>query len=264
MAPTPTFLFVNGTLCPADAPVIRADDAGFLHAWGAFETLRLTHGRVVGRQRHRARLEGTLARLGIDADVTAIIEQAERLAQVNQIGSEGRARVTVTGGTEGRPTTVVQAGALPASVAARRAGVDCTRADVPRAFADLKTVAWLGPRLALRDARPGDEPLRCAGDLVLEGATSNVFCAAPDGVVTPPADGRILPGTARAVLIEVLTRLGVPCRIRPLTFDTLARHGGVVTNALLPIAPIRTVDGRATPAVPWLAAARGVFDEVAG
>ena len=106
--------------------------------------------------------------------------------------------------------------------------------------------------------------MRRDGDAVLEGASSNVFCATPSGVVTPAADGRLLPGTARSVLIEVLAQLGVPCRVEPLSFATLAAHGGVVTNALLPLAPILAVDGAPVPAVAWLDRALEVFDDVAG
>ena len=146
----------------------------------------------------------------------------------------------------------------------RRAGVELVSADVPRGFAARKTLDWLGPRLAFLRQPDTVEPLRRDGDAVLEGASTNVFCATPSGVITPPTDGRLLPGTARAILIEVLAALGVACRVEPLQFATLAAHGGVVTNALLPLAPILAVDGRAVAPVAWLQRAREVFDDVAG
>lgn len=258
------FLFMNGMLCPADAPVIRADDAGFLHAWGAFETIRLRAGQPVARSRHRARLTATLERLGIAVDLAPVFAAIDTVADRNAIAGEGRARVTITGGADGVPTRVVQVGPMPQPLLARRSGVRCQRADAPRPLAGHKTLAWLGPKLAFAAAGAGVEPLRCAGETVLEGASSNVFCNTPDGVITPPCDGRLLPGVARGVLLDVLARLGVPCRTGRLDFATLSRHGGVVTNALLPVAPIVAVGDNPTPPVPWLAAAREVFDEVAG
>lgn len=264
MPSTQPFLFLNGTLYAANAPVVRADDAGFLHAWGAFETIRLLDGRPIAAARHLARLARTLDRLRIDADLAPLGAQMARLAALNQPGREARARITVTGGVHGIPTVLVQVDPLGDRVAGRRGGVACRAVEAPRALAALKTLAWIGPRLALLDAAADEEPLRCAGDEVLEGVTTNVFCATPEAVITPPADDRLLPGIAREVLLEVLAWLGIAYRIRPLPFATLARYGGVVTNALLPVAPIRSVAGQPTPPVPWLAAVREVFDEVAG
>jgi para-aminobenzoate synthetase/4-amino-4-deoxychorismate lyase len=159
---------------------------------------------------------------------------------------------------------LVQAEALAQRILDKRAGVRARVMPVPRSLPELKTVAWLGPRLALDQADADEEPLRCVGGQGLEGATTNVFCSTPEGVITPPADGRILPGTARAVLMTVLDQLGVPCRAAPLPLSTLARYGGVVTNALLRLAPIRTVDEQAVPVPTWVMAATEVFDAVAG
>ncbi|MGK0358612.1 MAG: branched-subunit amino acid aminotransferase/4-amino-4-deoxychorismate lyase [Bradymonadia bacterium] len=259
-----TFVFLNGRLKPAGAPLIRADDAGFLYGHGAFETLRICAGRVIGWPRHHARLQATLVRLRIEASVAAARGQIEELAVLNQVGPEGRARLTITAGSGAGATCLVTTQTISARMRRRRCGIALVTADVPRGFADLKTLDWLGPRLAFASHAGEVEPLRRAGDDVLEGASTNVFCATPSGVITPPADGRLLPGTARAVLIEVLARLGVPCRVEPLAFATLATHGGVVTNALLPLAPIEAVDGAVVPQVAWLDRAREVFDDVAG
>lgn len=257
------FLLLNGHLYPADAPVLRADDAGFLHAYGAFETVRTRGGRVVGWRRHHARLRATLQRLAILADLEPVHGQILELLARNGIEGEGRVRVTVTAGVEGQPTVLVQAEPLPARVVRKRAGVKLRRLPVPRGQPDIKGLDWMGPRLALRRCASDEEPLRCVDGLVLEGATSNIFCATPEGVITPPLDGRLLPGTARAVLLEVLDHLGLPAREAPLPLHTLARHGGVVTNALLGLAPIVAVDGQAVGAPAWIAAAREVFDAVA-
>lgn len=264
MATREKFVFLNGMLHPQGAPVIRADDAGFLYGHGAFETLRIRDGRVVGWPQHHARLSDSLARLSIAYPVSATRTQIERLAQINDVGRAGRARLTVSAGGADGPTCLITARALSDRTRQRRAGVRLVTADVPRGLADMKTLDWLGPRLALAGQGADVEPLRRAEDGVLEGATCNIFCDTPSGVITPPADGRLLPGTARAVLIRVLTRLGIPCRVEPLPFDTLRTYGGVVTNALLPLAPIRAVDGAGVPIAGWVDRAREVFDDVAG
>ena len=62
---------------------------------------------------------------------------------------------------------------------------------------------WADRRLLSALAAAGGEPLLCDLDgLVLEAARANVFIVEPGGpIVTPPADGRILPGVTRELVI---------------------------------------------------------------
>src|SRR5690606_10621890 len=90
--------------------------------------------------------------------------------------------------------------------------------------------------LAQRLARAAgaDEALLCAIDgAVLETEVGNLFGQLDGRWVTPPADGRLLPGVARQVLLEGLAAAGSPAEERELGLDELARAERlVVTNAV--------------------------------
>ena len=102
-----------------------------------------------------------------------------------------------------------------------------------------------------------DDPLLIDADgSVLESGRANVFVVLDDGVHTPPLDGRILPGTARARIIEQLTAAGIPVLQRRLTSDDFARASEVfVSNTLRGVVPVTSVEGMgAWPAGPLAAA----------
>jgi para-aminobenzoate synthetase / 4-amino-4-deoxychorismate lyase len=79
---------------------------------------------------------------------------------------------------------------------------------------------------------------------VLEAGRANLFIVTEGGIATPPADGRILPGTARAATLDLAADLGVPATERRLYVDDLRRADDLfLTSSLRGIRPIRTVDG---------------------
>lgn len=79
---------------------------------------------------------------------------------------------------------------------------------------------------------------------VLEAGRANVFIVTDGGIATPPADGRILPGTARAATLDLATELDVPAAERRLYLDDLRRADDLfLTSSLRGIRPVRTLDG---------------------
>lgn len=79
---------------------------------------------------------------------------------------------------------------------------------------------------------------------VLETARASVFCVLDDGVHTPPLDGRILPGTMRARVIDALTGAGLPVHQHRLTTADLAAAGEVfVANSLRGVVPVSEIAG---------------------
>ncbi|HUQ00821.1 MAG TPA: aminotransferase class IV, partial [Aeromicrobium sp.] len=109
----------------------------------------------------------------------------------------------------------------------------------------------------LESTGPDWDPLLIDTDgSVLESARANVFVVLDDGVHTPPLDGRILPGTARARIIEQLTAAGIPVLQRRLTADDVARASEVfASNTLRGVVPVTAVDGMGAWAPGPLAAA---------
>lgn len=74
---------------------------------------------------------------------------------------------------------------------------------------------WID-RHALEGAAPGAVALIVDDDTVLEAAWSNVWLLDGGRLVTPPLDGRILPGITRARLIALAPTLGLQVHERPI------------------------------------------------
>ncbi len=81
-----------------------------------------------------------------------------------------------------------------------------------------------------------------AGQVVLEASRSNLFAVEQGVLLTPPRDGRILPGVARARAIGAARALGIEVRERELTLERLAGGEAFLTNAVRGLQPVRSVD----------------------
>jgi para-aminobenzoate synthetase/4-amino-4-deoxychorismate lyase len=171
-------------------------------AAGLLETIAVRGGEPVEAERHLARLRASARELyGIDPRV-----------ELPAGAPDGRLRVLLAPG--GRLT--VGAHAEPAT--ATEVALE------PRALA-----GGLGPHKWLD--RPQD-PAWLAVDLdgsVLEAAWANVWVEDSGGaLLTPPADGRILPGITRA---RLLVAPGLPVREAPLTLADLERARAILLTS---------------------------------
>jgi para-aminobenzoate synthetase/4-amino-4-deoxychorismate lyase len=110
---------------------------------------------------------------------------------------------------------------------------------LPGGLGDRK---WLDRRL-LDSLGPG-VPLLVDGDgSVLEAAWGNVWAIEGDRLITPPADGRILPGLTRARVLE----LEPDAAEEPISLDRLRAADGIfLTSALRGAVPAH-LEGSATP-----------------
>jgi para-aminobenzoate synthetase/4-amino-4-deoxychorismate lyase len=98
-------------------------------------------------------------------------------------------------------------------------------------------------------AGPGAAPLLVREDgTVLEGSRANAFIVRGRTVSTPPLDGEILPGVARAGLLEVADEYGIEVVEEPFDLETLIAADEVfLTNSLRGVEPVRAIDGEPIP-----------------
>jgi para-aminobenzoate synthetase / 4-amino-4-deoxychorismate lyase len=82
---------------------------------------------------------------------------------------------------------------------------------------------------------------------VLEAAHANVFLAVGDLLLTPPLDGRLLPGTVRADLIAATRRAGGELREERLTLDRLAAGDAILLTSSIRGVHAARLDGQAEP-----------------
>jgi para-aminobenzoate synthetase/4-amino-4-deoxychorismate lyase len=226
---------------------------------GLFETLLVADGRPVRLAAHLDRLAGSTEEL-FGAGLPAGLEEA--IATAAQPMAFGRIRIDL------RP-----ADAHPA--VGPRAEADDPRTDpAPLRFeitaepidpaiffpakengADLRTIrhsGWAGAHkwadrdwLEAVEAELGETvPLILDGDEVLEAGRANIFLVKDGTLATPPADGRVLPGTARAATLALAADLGVPATERRLQLaDLQAADDLFLTSSLRGIRPVRSLDG---------------------
>ena len=244
---------------------------------GLFETLLAVDGRPRRLAEHVRRLQASFGECygrPLDADVpTAVAAALAGRPPVRESGPDG-ARVGVwlrasrglvaresggeqsVAGYDGTVRVRVDAapdGRLSVSVApfspvplVEQPGLDLVPhrlgpAGAPRhKFADRawidKIEAPLGPDQAalLVDDR----------ERLLESTRSCVAVVLDGRITTPPLDGRILPGTARRALLDVLDAAGLPYDLRAPALGELAGADGVfLLNALRGVQWVRSVPG---------------------
>jgi para-aminobenzoate synthetase/4-amino-4-deoxychorismate lyase len=105
---------------------------------------------------------------------------------------------------------------------------------------------WLDRRLLdhLTASAPG-VPLLVDGDgSVLEASWGNVWAIEGERLVTPPADGRILPGITRARLLRLAPELGLEAVEENLSLERLRdAEGAFLTSALRGAVPAHVAGG---------------------
>jgi branched-chain amino acid aminotransferase len=239
-----TMLILNGVLMSEAAATLPATDRALTHGLGLYETIKLAGGVPVFFEEHVARLVGGISALGLDRriDKPELAEQVCRLSEANS--GDNSCRLLVTAGSpDGVPNLLVQTDLRrfpdrPLRVVTYR-GV--------RVSAQYKAMTVMQSYFAQRAARAAgvDDALLVDGEgRIFEGATSNVFVVRAGGLVTPPAEGDILPGVLRAKVEELATRAGLPvveawARVADLRPD----DGVLLTSSVRGIVPVERVDG---------------------
>jgi para-aminobenzoate synthetase/4-amino-4-deoxychorismate lyase len=203
---------------------------------GIFETLLIAGGRPVALGRHLARLAAS-ARALYDSPLPAGLER-ELIAGAAPAG-DARMRVVLRPGPGG-----VDARYELTPLGERIVPVQLCPVTVPGGLGAHKCIdrRWLD-ELA---PRVDGEPLLCDLDgRVLESARASVFAVEGlSALVTPPLDGRILPGVTRARVLALARELGYELRVEQLDISRLARAREVfVTGALGGVEPAHLEPG---------------------
>lgn len=208
-------------------------------AAGVFETTLVVDGRAVAVDAHLARLESSLAALygeQLPASAGDLIAEAAAGLEL------GRARLTVLPGGEASARAVAVDAALV--FPAWEGAVELAPVVVPGGIGAHK---WADRRLLERaeaELAPAVPLVVDADGAQLEGSRGSLFLVRGETVVTPPADGRLLPGITRAQAIEVARGLGLEVRERGVSAAELAGADEVfLTGAVRGVEPVRRCAG---------------------
>ena len=201
-----------------------------------FETMRIMEGALPFATRHLARLERSLSALGIPVP--------GGLAEAMTPGSGKREAVLRV---EVSPVGLsVATRDLPSSAPF---GVVSVRGYLPYPHKTLDREQFVAAGAAAWARGAGDALLVTADGIVAEGTVWSLFWWEDGGLATPSADLGILPGVARARIVELR-----PTVERRVGVAQLAGRALFAANAVRGVVPITRIDGGEVPVDPRTAA----------
>lgn len=212
---------------------------------GVFETLLVLEGRPVRLDAHLARLEASLAALFPDRPpppglARAVGERARDLAR-------GGIRITVVPAADGGVEVTIETSGVEQEriLPAEPHAIDAHSLVLPGGLGSHK---WADRAfLDERQGRLGPDAVPVILDrdgTLLEASRANVFAVVDGALLTPPADGRILPGIARACVLEIAAEAGFETREAELRREDLAAADEMfLTGSLRGVERVRSLDG---------------------
>jgi len=250
-------VWVDGERVDPRAGSIAALDHGVTVGDGVFETCRVLDGVPFALSRHAARLDRSLAGLGLPEADHAVIDAGIKDVLAGEPIAFGRLRYTVTGGagplgserSTSALTYIVTAGPQPPNPATGKLVVVPWTRNERGATAGLKTTSYAENVVALSYAqqRGGVEALfaNTVGNLC-ECTGSNVFVVVDGEILTPDLASGPLAGVTRALVIEWGRQEGLTVREGPLPMSILDRASEVfITSSTKDVLPVHAIDDRA-------------------
>jgi len=201
-----------------------------------FETVLVCAGVPVELERHLARLDRSVRDLygdGLPDVSAALIGAAARDLSV------GRVRLTVVPRSGG---LVAEVTATPVAPELVFPAWEQASTLTPFVATPIGAHKWADRDVLERfekSAHPTVPLLVTDRGAVLEASRGNVFVVIDGALVTPPTDGRILPGISRELVLELARDEGIDVSERPVRLDELQASDEVfLTGAVRGVEPV--------------------------
>jgi D-alanine transaminase len=254
-------IHLNGKLMPAELAAISPFDRGFVFGDGVYEGLRSFRGKLVGMDRHIARMREGLKESRIEWDPSPLTRMSEDLIRACAM-PDAFIYWQVTRGTPG-PTqpvrTRIPAGPMTPTVFgycssqppienfvnADPSTVTCALCEDTRwTRGRLKSISLLGNVISAIEASEAgaQDAILVKNGLVGEGTAANLILAIGKEVVTPSLDSvPILAGVTRAIELDAAPEIvSRPVRVEELKRASEAMLVGTTTM----VTSITSLDGK--------------------
>ena len=224
---------------PATAPQrLRPDQRH-----GVIETFLIVDDRPVELDAHLARL-ATSVRALYGADPP---DSRDLVLSRARGGLLGRLRLTVAPLADGCLEAYAVAAAVESAAVfpTAESAVSLVTMTVDRGLGEHKWADRAVLERAEAMGRAGSVPLLVTEEgEVLEASRGNVFAVREGRLLTPPLDGRILPGVARGRVLEIADELGIEAEETPIGMDEMRSFDEVfLTGSVRGVEPVRALDG---------------------
>ena len=255
--------YLDGEFLPLNQAKVSVMDRGFLFGDGAYESIPVYRRRLFRFDDHLARLERSLGKLEIEADLDpeAWLARIRKVVEAHPSGDQ-LVYLQVTRGVAPRshlmpiglePTVFVSTSERSQPTPAQRVqGLACVTArDFRWERGDIKSISLLGNVLArkisadqgadetilLRDDGPG-------GPWLTEGASSNVWIVHEGALLGPAPDEHVLAGVRIELLRELCEETGIAFNLRPVSeADLLAADEVLLSSASKEVIAVTRLDG---------------------
>jgi D-alanine transaminase len=254
-------VYVNGQYLPYVQANVHIDDRGFQFGDSVYEVCEVYHGAIVDERRHLLRLERSLDEIAMQmpmahAAIGRVIRETVRQNRVQT----GLVYIQVSRGVAKRdflfPRPSIRQTFVCTAHPRSQARVDAkaakgivvhTTKDMRWSRVDIKTTMLLASCIAKEEARDvgaGEAWLIDDEGYVTEGASSNAWIVTKDGeLLTRAADGHILDGITRTVVMEIAERRNLKLTERVFTVAEAQNAREVfVTSASLCVQPVTRID----------------------
>ncbi len=258
-SPLPRTVYAQGRFMPLAEASVPVMDRGFLFGDGIYEVTAVLDGRFVDNLQHLARLDRSLAAIGIGNPHTSEQWTALQRELVQRNGMrEGIVYIQVTRGICEReflapadlaPNVVMftQEKNIRANPAAEAGVAVVGVPDLRWARRDIKSTSLLAQVLAKQAAREAgvSEAWMVEGGMVTEGASSTAFIITQaNEIVTRPLSQAILPGVTRLSVLALAGTHGLSLVERPFSIDEALRaREAFLTSASTFVMPVVAIDG---------------------
>jgi branched-subunit amino acid aminotransferase/4-amino-4-deoxychorismate lyase len=238
-----------------DALKLSVFDRTIEHGVGLFETLRTWNGHATLLPRHRDRMLQSASDLGLaidpaqfpDTRAVAALIGATQDSQGPGAPIDHRLRITLSGGPTrwGQPAGQLWMTAGPLPPPLPKSGAVIRRSmqvatDDP--LARHKTLNYWRKRIeyeAALAAKSDEVVCITPAAHLCEGTRSNLFFVFGRQLVTPTADGTLLPGVMRRLVLEHAVRVGLETVEAPLPLKELSTADeAFLTSSVRGVAPI--------------------------
>ena len=258
-----TLCYLDGEFLPLNQAKVSVMDRGFLFGDGAYESIPVYERRLFRFDDHFARLERSLGKLEIEADLDpeAWLERIRRVVAAHP-GGEQLVYLQVTRGVAPRshlmpeglePTVFVTTSERTQPTPAQRVqGLACVTArDFRWERGDIKSISLLGNVLARKISadQDADETILLrddgsGGPWLTEGASSNVWIVHEGALLGPAPDEHVLAGVRIELLRELCEETGIAFNLRPVSeADVRAADEVLLSSASKEVIAVTRLDG---------------------
>jgi len=245
---------LNGRIQAIEEARIDPLDRGFLFGDALYDVVRVVEGTILHLDSHLARLSGGLTRVDIDAPAD-LAGDCRQLVTASQLET-GYLYLQISRGVAPRahepprdiaPTVLILPFAYSFAAPASRAMRAVSKQDDRWKRCDLKTTSLMATvmgKIDMRDSGVDEVIFVGSRGQLREGGSSNLFVRQGDVLKTHPADGRILEGITRGILLQLAEEHGLPCsETPPLLHERGEWQEAFLCGTLTGVQPLVELDG---------------------